>query len=48
LRNLDGFHDLFEYRGFVNLTGRDFKVQRHPVAIAQQVNFRTQAPSGTA
>ena len=48
LRDLDRFHEFFEGLGFVNLSCGDFEIQRHAVAIAEQVYFGAQTASGTA
>ena len=48
LRDLDGLHDFLEGMGLVNLASRDFGVQRHSVAIADQVNLGAKTASGTA
>src|SRR5207253_2129883 len=47
LRNLNRFHEFFEGTGLVNLTRGDLEVQRHAVAIAEQVNFGAETASGT-
>lgn len=48
LRNLHSFHDLREDMSFVNLAGSDLRVQRHAVAIADEMDLGAETASGAA
>lgn len=39
---------LFEYRGVVSLTGRELKVKRMPVPVAENVDFGSKPAARTA
>jgi hypothetical protein len=48
LGNFHGFHGFLEGLGLVNLAGRDLGVQRHAVAVADQMDLGSKTAPGTA
>ena len=48
LGDLHRLHYFLEGVSLMDLAGRDLRMQRHPVAIAEQMNLGAKTASGTA